>query len=282
MTTEADTLIEYGGEIKALDEDGDRLKIGGYAVLFGTPADGDLSPARDYFTKATDYGFDVATKGRVRWHHGLDPKIGRSVLGLVDFKTDLDEVGVWAEGWIRQREGYEKKVAEWVKARKAGFSTGVPAHCVGRKAVGDSHEITEWPLGADVSITLTPADPRQVGGVLSLKSLLDGSVDLSSKPFPDEAVAAPTLMERLSRSVADGEELVSLIERAIRSREVEGRDLSPDKQAAVKAYYERNGVIQDRLGLLVVAAKPKSDPAAREALVRSIGDAESLLATLNK
>jgi hypothetical protein len=167
-------LVCLGGEVKALDERDGELKVGGYVVLFGDPSVADLSTTRDYFTKATDYGFDVAARGRVRWHHGLDPKVGRAVLGLVDFKAEPDDVGVWAEGWIKARAEYEKRVARWVKEKKAGWSTGVPAHCVGRKAVGDAHEITEWPLGADVSITLTPADPRQVGRVLALKSFLDG------------------------------------------------------------------------------------------------------------
>jgi hypothetical protein len=259
--TDADfnDLIAYGGEVKALEEDADRLKIGGYAVLFGTPADGDLSPHRDYFTKATDYGFDVATKGRVRWHHGLDPKVGRSVLGLVDFKTEPDEIGVWAEGWIGRRTEYEKKVAEWVKERKTGFSTGVAAHMVGRKTVGDAHEITEWPLGSDVSLTLTPADPRQLGGVLSLKSLLT-----------EGEVASPSLVDRSERLVADLEELVPLWERAHKARADEGRDLSEEKQALLKSFH-------DRIGSLVVAARPKFDPVELDALK---GDVDRLLALL--
>jgi phage head maturation protease len=255
MTMYDDTQVNFGGEVKALDEDGDRLKIGGYAVLFGSPDDADLSPHRDYFTKATDFGFDVATRGRVRWHHGMDPKVGRAVLGLVDFKTDLDEVGVWAEGWIGQRTAYEQKVAEWVKSRKAGYSTGVAAHCVGRKSVGDAHEITEWPLGADVSITLTPADPRQVGGVLSLKSILDAPV------------AGPSLIERSERLVADLAEIVPLWEAAKSSRVHEGRDLSPEKRDALKA-------LTDQLSRLAVAARPGPDP---EELAATFAEMDALL-----
>jgi hypothetical protein len=48
-----DTIINFGGEIKAL-ADG---KIGGYLVRFSGPDDPDASPQRDFFTANTDYGF---------------------------------------------------------------------------------------------------------------------------------------------------------------------------------------------------------------------------------
>lgn len=196
-----DTLVCIGGEVKALDERDGELKVGGYIVLFGDASTGDLSAHRDYFTKSTDYGLDVAERGRVRWQHGLDPHIGRRVLGLAGIKADpADDVGIWAEGWIAQRDAYERKVGEWVKARKAGWSTGVPPHCVGRKANPDgTHEITEWPLGADLSITLTPADPRQAAGVIALKSL----IPTESPPEGAAAPAAPTFLDDALKTASD-------------------------------------------------------------------------------
>jgi ssDNA-binding Zn-finger/Zn-ribbon topoisomerase 1 len=370
-TTDLDTLIQYAGAVKALDETADRLKVGGHVVLFGTPATADLSPTKDFFTKSTDYGLDVAQKGRVRWHHGLDPEIGRTVLGLVDFKAEPDDVGIWAEGWIGKQAQYAKKVAEWVKEGRAGWSTGVAAHTVGRKAVGDSgaHEITEWCLGADCSITLTPADPRQVGGVLSIKSLMDtpgsgltqydretcpecghegampdphdpgtmvcpscnhkykAAMKAESSPYgkcpecgapgvsrerrpggndtcanghtypsrdaikaernTDEveatvaspsaesstdvpAVAAKTLVDRSARLVADLDELVPLWERAHAARLREGRDLSPEKLAALKA-------LAERASRLTVAVRPRADAAS---LAAALAEADELLALL--
>lgn len=177
------TLVYFGGEVKALEETDDAMKVGGHVILWGDKSTPDLSATKDYFTKSTDLGLDVATKGRVRWHHGLDPAIGRAVLGLVDFKADQDDVGQWAEGWISKRTAYEKKVAGWIAERKVGFSTGTASHCVGRKNVGRAREITEWPLGSDVSLTLTPADPRQASGVLSLKSLLKSTDEAASASF---------------------------------------------------------------------------------------------------
>lgn len=257
---QTDSFISFGGEVKALAEEDGRMKVGGYVVLFGSPETPDLSPHRDYFTKATDFGFDVASKGRVRWHHGLDPAVGRDVLGLVDLKTEPDDVGVWAEGWISQRTAYEKKVGEWVRQHRAGWSTGVPAHCVGRKAVGDAHEITEWPLGADVSITLTPADPRQAAGVLSLKSLLpDAPADDAAagadheSPGGSEAVAAKALTDRSARLVADCEELAGLYAKARDQREAEGRHLSREKRDAIKA-------LSERLAALASVPGAKADP----------------------
>lgn len=203
------TLIHFAGAVKTLEEEEARMKVGGYVILFGNPSVADLSSTKDYFTKSTDLGLDVAQKGRVRWQHGLDPAIGRTVLGLVDFKTEPDDVGQWAEGWIAKRTAYEKKIAGWVRDGKAGWSTGVPAHCVGRKATdGGTHEITEWCLGSDCSITLTPADPRQVGGVLSLKSFITPDESESPPEAPESAGFVGTLKRAESAlGWADGKEL---------------------------------------------------------------------------
>lgn len=223
-----DTLVCIGGEVKALDERDGELKVGGYIVLFGTPADADLSAHRDYFTKSTDFGLDVAERGRVRWQHGLDPHIGRRVLGLAGIKADpADEVGIWAEGWIKQRDAYEKKVGEWVKARKAGWSTGVAPHCVGRKASDNgSHEITEWPLGADLSITLTPADPRQAAGVIALKSLIPHQGH--EPPEGAAAAPAPTFLDALQADADSG--LLAAVSRFPK--------VGDAKLAAIKSYLD--------------------------------------------
>lgn len=246
-----DTLVHFAGEVKMLEEEDDRMKVGGYVVLFGDPSTADLSSTKDYFTKSTDFGLDVATKGRVRWHHGLDPAMGRKTLGLVDFKAEPDDVGQWADGWISKRTDYEKKVAEWVKAKKAGWSTGVAAHCVGRKAMGEGvHEITEWCLGSDCSITLTPADPRQIGGVLSLKSLFgDGPGSQSSVAD----ATPPSIVDRSGRLVADAAELKALFAKALDQRHAEGRGLSTAKWEALKK-------VSDELADLCRKAEPRVDP----------------------
>lgn len=245
------TLVYFGGEVKALEETDDAMKVGGHVILWGDKSTPDLSATKDYFTKSTDLGLDVATKGRVRWHHGLDPQFGLKTLGIVDFKTEPDDVGQWADGWISKKTAYEKKIAEWVREKKAGWSTGVAAHCVGRKAVGDGiHEITEWCLGSDCSITLTPADPRQVGGVLSLKSLFGES---GAKSETVAVPPPPTIVELSDRLVADATEIKALFVKALSQRQAEGRGLSRAKWEALKS-------LVAELASLCEAATPRIDP----------------------
>jgi hypothetical protein len=233
----ADTLVSYGGEVKALEEipaEGQnpaRIKVAGYAVLFGDPSTPDLTPHRDYFTKSTYYALDVSTKGLIRYHHCLDPKIGRRILGMAEMKAD--DVGIWAEGWMEIKDRYDEKVAQWVKERKAGWSTGVAPHCLGRKAVGGAHEITEWPLGHDLSITLVPTDPRQSGTIVHLKSL----VDVPFEEAPPGSVPAPSLLDRLETLVSDASEVKALVEAAVISRG--DRGLSHVKAEAVKGLNSR-------------------------------------------
>jgi len=157
---ELDTVVWYGGEVKALDDEG---KVGGYLVRFSTASDPDL--AGDYFTKDTDFGF--ATKSTVLYHHGMDKTIKSRDLAVGELK--IDDVGVWIEGQLKMRDEYEKAIFEMAKAGKLGWSSGTASHLVSRKSVGSATEILSWPLGLDASLTPTPCEPRTQA--IPLKSL---------------------------------------------------------------------------------------------------------------
>lgn len=159
---ELDTVVWFGGEVKALDDSG---RVGGYLVRFSTAADPDLQ--RDFFTKNTNFGSN--TKCSILYHHGLDPVIKARELGMGEWKTD--DVGVWIEGQLERRDKYEEAIYQLAKAGKLGWSSGSASHLVSRKAVGDSFEITSWPLGIDASLTPTPQEPRT--SAVSLKSIKD-------------------------------------------------------------------------------------------------------------
>lgn len=159
---ELDTVVWFGGEVKALDDSG---RVGGYLVRFSTAVDPDLQ--RDFFTKSTNFGSN--TKCSILYHHGLDPVIKARELGMGEWKTD--DVGVWIEGQLERRDKYEEAIYQLAKAGKLGWSSGSAPHLVSRKAVGDSFEITSWPLGIDASLTPTPQEPRT--SAVSLKSIKD-------------------------------------------------------------------------------------------------------------
>lgn len=158
---DADALVTLGDSVKALGDG----KIGGYLVKFSTANDPDVTG--DYFTPQTDFG--DADKSPVLYHHGLDVKIGKRVIG--DATLRRDEVGIWAEAQLKLRDDYERTIYKLAEAGKLGWSSGTASHLVERKSHGNAHEITRWPLGLDASLTPTPAEPRN--SALPIKSLID-------------------------------------------------------------------------------------------------------------
>jgi HK97 family phage major capsid protein len=170
-----DTVINYGGEIKALGDG----RVGGYLVRFSGPDDPDISAARDFFTPETDYMIEFPGKSIGWFNHALDAKKQR-LINPVDVKDD--EFGIWAETILDQRDRYEKFLYDLAQKGKLGWSSGTASHLVCREAVGQSHKVTRWPLGMDASLTHQPAEPRNE--VIPLKSLGDNNAILPPLP-PD-------------------------------------------------------------------------------------------------
>lgn len=164
-----DTLVLFGTEVKAYDDG----RVDGYLVQFGNP---DASKMRDVFTRS-DTDFDInpeSDRSTVLYHHGLDPVLKRKRLGTEKAEIGVNDVGVWIKGQLDLRDEYEAAIHQLAKAGKLGWSSGVPGHLVERKAIGDdAHLVTLWPLGKDASLTPIPADPRNVAGVGSIKSIAD-------------------------------------------------------------------------------------------------------------
>ena len=162
-----DTLVLFGTEVKAHDDG----LMEGYLVKFGQP---DLSMMRDVFTKDTD--FDINPEGdysTTYYHHGMDPVLKRQKLGA-KARVGIDEVGVWIKHQLDLREPYEQAIHTLAKKGKLGWSSGVPAHLVERKAIeDDAHLVTLWPLGKDSSYTPIPADYRNDVMAGSTKSLAE-------------------------------------------------------------------------------------------------------------
>jgi hypothetical protein len=182
-TRDTETLIAYGGEVKALGDG----KIGGYLVRFTEPGDNDLD--EEFFTKETDFGDPkpVPLTGTVYFHHGADKKLGKRRLGTATHK--VDEFGVWVETQLELRDKYEKFIYQRAKQKKMGWSSGTASHLIEREVTAKGTWIKSWPIGLDDTITPTPAEPRN--GVIALKSWepddidvdLSGLVDSIDKPL---------------------------------------------------------------------------------------------------
>ncbi len=239
---EFDTLIEFGGAAKALDETG---RFGGHLVLWGDADHTDLSSYKDYFAKETDHWAEFPARVPVIYSHGQDAKLGIKRIGTAEVKAD--DVGLWLEGQLALRDEYERKIFGMIKEGKLGLSSGSAPHLVRRdKQSNGSHKIVSWPI-AEASLTPTPAEPRIL--VHALKSLVGGEAD-----------SAKSLAETLESLATDVERARVLAERAHKARMSAGRSLSAEKVAALKA-------LSDSLVRLHEAASAPAE--ARKRLARA-------------
>jgi HK97 family phage major capsid protein len=196
----SETLIQTGDAVKALDTTDGMTKVGGYLVRFTTKGDTDLTG--DRFSPETDFDFDFPGKSTAYFNHGMSKALKKRRLSPVTLTRD--EVGVFAEGLLNERDEYEHVLAEMARDGKLGLSSGVPSHLVEREGEGKSGSlITYWPLGKDASYTHTPAESRNV--VMPLKSLFTA---------PVAAKAAEPNSTQPSEVNMTEEEIKALVEKA--------------------------------------------------------------------
>jgi HK97 family phage major capsid protein len=211
-----DELIAFGGEIKALGDG----KVGGYLVRFSGVDDPDVQG--DYFTK--DTAFIIPDTLPVFYHHGLDAKLGKRVIGQATTRTD--EVGVWAETQMNLRDAYEKAIYAMVESGKLGYSSGALPHLTERQPMKKGVSfIKSWVIG-EASLTPTPAEPRN--GVMSIKSLIPaGGVAEAEQNQPE-----PTNMENEMEATETDVKAIVAAELAKRDAEIKA---AQDKAAELKA-----------------------------------------------
>ena len=137
--------------VKALD--GSSGRVGGYLVVWGSPASRDLQD--EYFTPATDLGLDWFERRPVLYHHGLDGAVKTAVIGAVEQLTP-DAIGVWAEAQLDMRQKYARAVYRLIERGVLSWSSGSLPHLV---EVEPDGRIARWPL-VEGSLTPSPAEPR--------------------------------------------------------------------------------------------------------------------------
>lgn len=160
-----DTLIAFGGSVKALGDG----KIGGYLVAFTGPDAPDMQG--EYFTPDTDFDIEDGDRVTLYYNHGLDPTLKRRKLGSGSVKRD--DVGVWLEAQLQQRDAYERAIYGMAEAGKLGWSSGTLGHLVERQLEEKAVRITTWPLGKDASLTPTPAAGPTLTAIQPIKSWAD-------------------------------------------------------------------------------------------------------------
>lgn len=186
-------MVHVGDAVKSLDGG----KFGGYLVRFTSADDPDLTG--DFFTAETDFDldWDDENKCTVYFNHGLDPVLKNRKLTEQKAVLKMDDVGIWMEGILAERDEYEKFIAQQVKAGDMGLSSGTNPTLVTRQRVKSAYHITSWPLGKDGSITHIPAEYRNV--TVPLKSLAFKSLGRpeASEPETSKDVADAAKNQRI-------------------------------------------------------------------------------------
>lgn len=230
---EADTVVFMGDAVKALGDG----RVGGYLVRFSTSDDPDISAARDFFTKDTDFMFMFPGSSPAWFNHNQDAKKKR-----LSHNADLieDEFGVWAETILDERDRYEKFLYNLAKKGKLGWSSGTASHLVEREAMGEAHHVKRWPLGLDASLTHIPAEPRN--SVIPLKSLSELLPPIPEPDPEDEQQAEPPANAR------EGEDRGATLDTGRKSTEVLTMD---DKEKETPSV---NSMTEDRLAQMLADA----------------------------
>lgn len=250
-----DTVIYYGGEIKAVGEG----KFGGYVVRWGSPSDADQQG--DFFTPSTDF-WGVQNAGVV-YHHAIgikgDPLA--SAFGkrrITNVTMTPDDQGLWAEGSLDLSSANESRLYDQIQNGLIGFSSGSASRLVSRKAVGGKTEITAWPI-IEVSITPKPVEPRN--RVFAMKAIIEAEAGVTG---------AVKLVDRTEALVADAEEIEARYGKIIDQRRASGRAVSSGKREAIKALRDRLDSLGVALSELVEIAEPRPKVDLRDELRRRL------------
>ena len=139
--------------VKFLRDEDNGAVVGGYIALWGSPEKKDLQD--DYFTPDTWLGLSEYPTVPALFHHGLDEKVGLSVIGK-RVKSGVDEVGAWVEDWLDKGNQYWKMVRPLLDREALFYSPGSAPHLVKRQADG---RLDSYPIVED-TFTVIPAQHR--------------------------------------------------------------------------------------------------------------------------
>lgn len=144
-----------GWPVKALGKG----RIGGYAVLWGSPQQRDLTS--EFFTSETaelTAIFEAMRAVPLLYQHAMDDKMVTTVVGPVDVMK-LDGTGLWYEAQMTLAGEYRSMLEQLIEEGALGTSSGTLPGA--RRVNGKTGEIVRWPI-AEVSLTPTPAEPRMM------------------------------------------------------------------------------------------------------------------------
>lgn len=231
-----ETLVNFGEEVKALGGG----KVAGYLVRYHAPdAQGDV------FLPDTYFGVEHLKSVPIYYDHGLrrdtlGKQLGPRPIGEGTLESRPD--GLWLEGNVDLSREPVKALYGDVRSGRIGWSSGSASRFVEREPMPGNpavKSVRTWPIN-DASLTPIPVDPNN--RAYAIKALIEST--------GGEGVS-PSLLERSERLVSDAAEVVALWDRAVKARQIEGRNLSEVKRAALAE-------LRDALAGLVDATEPRA------------------------
>jgi phage head maturation protease len=155
--------------------------VSGLLLKFNTPDTADLYDT--VFSKSTDYMLDEGLNIRVMYKHGRDKTLGRSVLGIGTLR--MDEVGLWVDAQIKERDKYESAIKKLIADGKLGWSSATSEHLYEARRMKKKNkfgrqvsEILSWGI-VEASLTPSPAG-EDTGAVYTMREFMRAEDDATS------------------------------------------------------------------------------------------------------
>jgi HK97 family phage major capsid protein len=178
-------------------ETDDTFTLEGWAVVYGGE---DLTG--EYFTADTDFWTDDKRLGDRKvylYDHGTNADLKSQVIGSATLAARPE--GIWYEAEVQKSAKYADQLRALADAGVLGTSTGAVSHLVQRQtAKSGATWLSVWPI-AEVSATVTPAEPRTLG-VEAIRSLVEHAEALKTVLPVEDAIKADTAVAELPAAFA--------------------------------------------------------------------------------
>jgi hypothetical protein len=190
-------------------------RVGTYGILWGDEERKDLHDEFfDEETRDLKAIFDAMGVIPLIVHHGGDEAIKTFVYGEVDV-MELDDVGLWYEGKIKEFEVYYNYVKPLMDENKMFSSSGtLPA----AKRVAKNGHITRWPV-AEMTNTWLPAEyrmlERPLAEIKSAYNELGLELPDLDKKEPEKAKESNEVQDKNNAKGAEKARLEALIEQEL-------------------------------------------------------------------
>lgn len=181
------------------------------AIPFGGPFKGKDFDG-EFFDRETDIKPRWFRERPVLFHHGQDPAVKDTDMGVQELDDEPKDDGWWGTVWLDRSHRYWAQVDEWLRAGKMYGSSGAIHHLV--RTNRKTGHIEVWPH-AEQTLTLTPANPY--ARITASKAL--AGFDSVGIALPDDLRADLLNAGEPSGDLADGGDAAAMKMRLLAEQE---------------------------------------------------------------